>query len=478
MLAFVSTHAALLVPHFGRPPGPRKPEVPTPSGATEGSTCALHLRPRQTHPQEHVARVLMMVCRISAAEAASLATQAGDVRVGIWERAIAEHAYEGMAAQGVLADLTPAYVHRGEALAAVKADGLALQYASPELQADREVALAAVQQRGWALECASEELRADREVALAAVRQDGWALRYASEELQADREVVLVAVQQDGRAALMYASEELRADREVALAAVQQDGLALKHASAELQADREVALAAVRQDGLALKHASEELRADREVVLAAVQQDGLALKHASAELQADREVALAAVRQDGLALKQASEELRADREVVLAAVQQNGQALGYASPELWADFEGGCVSLCAPPALPLPPTFSRTEAEEQVTALISSSPGISRHSKVTVDELQDDLLNYCIAQRTYPDRIVELKLQTEFCAIPCKNQGDLGTFLQACLFAALRTTYPPPVRGAVIPPARTSRAPRLLSLQPIQSSFAHGPARR
>ena len=141
------------------------------------------------------------------------------------------------------------------------------------------------------------------------------------------------------------------------------------------------------------------------------------------------------------------------------------------------------VSLCA-----LPPTFSSTEAEEQVTALISSSPGISRHSKVTVDELQDDLLNYCIAQRTYPDRIVELKLQTEFCAIPCKNQGDLGTFLQACLFAALRTTYPPPVRGAVIPPARTSRAPRLLSLQPvpranpalarIQSSFAHGPARR
>ena len=135
------------------------------------------------------------------------------------------------------------------------------------------------------------------------------------------------------------------------------------------------------------------------------------------------------------------------------------------------------VSLCAPPALPLPPTFSRTEAEEQVTALISSSPGISRHSKVTVDELQDDLLNYCIAQRTYPDRIVELKLQKEFCAIPCKNPGDQGTFLQACLFAALRTTYPPPVRGAVIPPARTSRAPRLLSLQP-QSSFTHGPARR
>ena len=134
------------------------------------------------------------------------------------------------------------------------------------------------------------------------------------------------------------------------------------------------------------------------------------------------------------------------------------------------------------------PAFSRTKAEEQVTALISSSPHINSQEAATVDELKDDLLNYCIARRTYPDEVVELQLQQEFCAIPCKNQAVLGTFLQACLFQALRTTYPPPVRGAVIPPARTSRAPRLLSLQPvpranpalarIQSSFAHGPARR
>ena len=67
------------------------------------------------------------------------------MRVGIWERAIAEHAYEGMTAQGVLADLMPAYVHRGEALEAVKVDGTALKYTSPELQADRELVLAARQ---------------------------------------------------------------------------------------------------------------------------------------------------------------------------------------------------------------------------------------------------------------------------------------------------------------------------------------------
>ena len=39
--------------------------------------------------------------------------------------------------------------------------------------------------------------RAYRDLVLAAVWQDGMALRYASEELQADREIVLAAVRQD-----------------------------------------------------------------------------------------------------------------------------------------------------------------------------------------------------------------------------------------------------------------------------------------
>ena len=49
---------------------------------------------------------------------------------------------------------------------------------------------------------------------MAAVRQRGWALNYASPELRADREVVLAAVRQNGRALefAIFASEELRAD--------------------------------------------------------------------------------------------------------------------------------------------------------------------------------------------------------------------------------------------------------------------------
>ena len=81
-------------------------------------------------------------------------------------------------------------------LAAVEQDWGALEYASLELQADREVVLAAVRQLGGLLKYASPELRADREVVLQAVRQNGWALKHASPELRADREVVQAAVQE------------------------------------------------------------------------------------------------------------------------------------------------------------------------------------------------------------------------------------------------------------------------------------------
>ena len=78
---------------------------------------------------------------------------------------------------------------------------------------------------------ASQILKArEKTKVLAAVRQDGWALEHASEELRADRDVVLAAVQQEGDA-LEYASDELAADRDVVLAAVQHYGRAIRYAS-------------------------------------------------------------------------------------------------------------------------------------------------------------------------------------------------------------------------------------------------------
>ena len=135
---------------------------------------------------------------------------------------------------------------------------------------------------------------------LAAVALHGCALEYASEELQKDREVVLTAVTQDGKA-MQFASRDFWRDREfvLAVAAVQSfvtekrkhrsnKVLFMKYVSVELRADRELVMAAVAQDGLALEYASEKLRADREVVWAAVMRDGHALEYASEKLRADR----------------------------------------------------------------------------------------------------------------------------------------------------------------------------------------------
>ena len=315
----------------------------------------------------YLADMLMMVCYLSPSDASSIASgldYGGCTLVGIWEQAVANHAYEGMRNAGLDAFLVPAYLQRDEALEAIKEDGRFLKYASLELQADRNVVLAAVRQAGLAIAYASPGLQADREVVLAAVRQNGDALQYAS-TMWADREVVLEAVRQNGMA-LEYADEEPRADCEVVLAAGRQNGEALQFASRELWADRGFFQEAVRQNGNALWYATEadpELEADREIVLEAVRQNGNAIRHASEELWVDREVVLEAVRQNGNTLRFVTEvdyKLKEDREVVLAAVAAQGyweeelgpngrvvpnstpefnNALRYASYELRADRE-------------------------------------------------------------------------------------------------------------------------------------------
>jgi len=73
-------------------------------------------------------------------------------------------------------------------------------------------------------------------VVLAAVTTNGYALEYASDELKADKEIVLAAVTSVGYA-LQYAADDLKADKEVVLAAVKDEGIALKFALGGLGQD-------------------------------------------------------------------------------------------------------------------------------------------------------------------------------------------------------------------------------------------------
>ena len=146
-------------------------------------------------------------------------------------------------------DLGPACKHRRLMLAAVARNGFALQHASAELQADRDVVLAAVAHEGCALRHASAQLRADRDVVLAAVERDGYALQYASPELRADGKVAMAALASNGYAV----SFELRANRKVAMAALASKDYAPQYASPKLQADRDAVLAEANGCALAVE---------------------------------------------------------------------------------------------------------------------------------------------------------------------------------------------------------------------------------
>ena len=81
-------------------------------------------------------------------------------------------------------------VEKAKTLAAVTQEGIALRYASAEMQNERDVVLTAVKQNGIALDYASGEMKNDRDVVLAAVKQKCSALKFA---MKADPELLRVA---------------------------------------------------------------------------------------------------------------------------------------------------------------------------------------------------------------------------------------------------------------------------------------------
>ena len=218
-----------------------------------------------------------------------------------------------------------------------------LQYASPELQANREVVMAAVKSKVSELKYASEKLRGDKNFMLDVLRRShGEALQYASEALRGDVDVVEAALLSDRRcsesSSLRYAAPSLQANKELVTAAVRRNTRAFRHAAPELRRDRLFVGSLIRRASPdVLRGALDGLRADRELVLQAVRRGGRALEYAAEDLRADEEVVREAVRQDGTALKYASKDLKAAKEVVLEAVRQDGRALEYAAEPLRAD---------------------------------------------------------------------------------------------------------------------------------------------
>lgn len=216
--------------------------------------------------------------------------------------------------------------------AAVHHTGLALKYASPELQGDWEVVKAAVagfngNGSGMALQYAAPWLLSDPNLLIPAITNDAWAFQLLPEEVRHDKGLALLALRRDGMV-LPELPRELRDDLELVLAAVCQNGRVLQSIKHRWQAHREVVLAAVSQCPDALQFAAAKVLSDREIVLTAVRGNGEMYRYAAPKLQADREVALAAVSSRGCMIAHVPSALY-DIEMALAAVKQNPTALEF-----------------------------------------------------------------------------------------------------------------------------------------------------
>ena len=106
----------------------------------------------------------------------------------------------------------------------------------------------AVKQDGMLLKHVAVNLReGNRAVVRAAVRENGLALQFAGELFQGDKYFVLDAVSQNGMA-LQYANDILKNDKECVLKAVSQNGMALQFASDVLNNEMDIVDAATRQN--------------------------------------------------------------------------------------------------------------------------------------------------------------------------------------------------------------------------------------
>eukprot|EP01047_Picozoa_sp_COSAG01_P052331 COSAG01_NODE_5494_length_4226_cov_23.703174_1_plen_893_part_10 len=220
----------------------------------------------------------------------------------------------------------------------------AIEYASLEVRADREIGLLAVTRDVNHFPCATETQRADRDIALVAVRQHGPMLQHVLGGLRADQEVVLAATKHTAEA-FRFADDSLRGDPELVKVAAKLHSRVLHFC--RLCDDRDFMVSMARQNfGTFYDYASQRLQSDPKYILA-VATDTNHVLHAYGVTRRDRDFVLQLVTRCGMQLRDALLQFRADPQVVLAAVTQNGNALEFAEMERWSQRNKKTVIMAA-----------------------------------------------------------------------------------------------------------------------------------
>lgn len=164
--------------------------------------------------------------------------------------------------------------------------------ATGTFECDKDVVLAAVRKNGLALQFAGP-LRADRQVVNEACSSRPWAIEHAAESIRADLDFMLALIQSRKNGVLFkVAAGSLKTSKEAALAVCSVAGNALFTFSKELQTDKDVVLAALRTDkhaGIGLPYWSE-----KEFVLQALKMQPGRFESVASSLQGDLDVRNAA----------------------------------------------------------------------------------------------------------------------------------------------------------------------------------------
>lgn len=223
--------------------------------------------------------------------------------------------------------------HFDVVLAAVTKTGLALEFASAELQRNPIIVNAAVKQNGLALEFVKGHLRKEPSVLLNALESTGLALQFFPKDL-IDREIyVKKAVSKDGKA-LKYASEKWHDDDVMGLLAVEQGSNGFEFLSNRLKKIKKFVLAAAKHTQnemfyFELLFNENEFANDDDVVNAFTERFPENLSWVNSRWLKDENFIKKIVAISGEAVKDADESLRKNLSIALIAVNQNGKALEF-----------------------------------------------------------------------------------------------------------------------------------------------------
>ncbi len=127
----------------------------------------------------------------------------------------------------------------------------------------------------------------DFEIVSLAVRQHGMSLQFASSELQKNKDIVMLAVKEDGMS-LKFASSELQKNKDIVMLAVKENGMSLQFADQELQDDPNIVMLAMNEDEDCLQF-SNKLLSDKKFILKVLTAHPKCIRFIDKQLQDDCE---------------------------------------------------------------------------------------------------------------------------------------------------------------------------------------------